>query len=322
MRPAHSQTNGRDWRQIGGSLAPVVVLVLLCLLLSLLTPRFLTSANLINVVRQSSLNAIVAAGMTLVILTGGIDLSVGSLLAVSSVFSAGTLAAGADPLAAILVGIGMGLVLGLLNGLIITVGDVAPFIVTLGMLTIARGIALVYTNGAPIMAMDTDFRFLGQGVFGFLPIPIVVLIVVYAIVYVLLNRTTFGSYIYAIGGNQEAARLSGVRVRLIKAATYAISGLLAGLTGVILTGRLGSAQPNLGSGDELDAIAAVVLGGTSLAGGRGGIIGTLVGALIIGILSNGLNLLNVNAYYQPVAKGVVILIAILVDRRVRARSAA
>jgi len=299
-----------------------VVLILICLLLSLLTPRFLTSENLINVVRQSSLNAIVAAGMTLVILTGGIDLSVGSLLAVTSVFSAGTLAAGSTPLGAILAGIGIGLVFGVANGLIITVGDVAPFIVTLGTLTIARGVALVYTNGAPIMAMDDDFRFLGRGEFGPLPVPIVILIVVYAVVYFVLNRTTFGSYVYAIGGNQEAARLSGVRVRLVKAATYAISGLLAGLTGVILTGRLGSAQPNLGSGDELDAIAAVVLGGTSLAGGRGGIIGTLVGALIIGILSNGLNLLNVNAYYQPVAKGVVILIAILIDRRVRARSVA
>lgn len=299
-----------------------MVLILICLLLSLLTPRFLTSENLINVVRQSSLNAIVAAGMTLVILTGGIDLSVGSLLAVTSVFSAGTLAAGSTPLGAILAGIGIGLVFGIANGLIITVGDVAPFIVTLGTLTIARGVALVYTNGAPIMAMDNDFRFLGRGEFGPLPVPIVILIVVYAVVYFVLNRTTFGSYVYAIGGNQEAARLSGVRVRLVKAATYAISGLLAGLTGVILTGRLGSAQPNLGSGDELDAIAAVVLGGTSLAGGRGGIIGTLVGALIIGILSNGLNLLNVNAYYQPVAKGVVILIAILIDRRVRARSVA
>lgn len=322
MLPARLRTEGWNWRRIGGSLAPIVVLALICLLLSLLTPRFLTSENLINVVRQSSLNAIVAAGMTLVILTGGIDLSVGSLLAVSSVFSAGTLAAGSSPLMAILAGIGMGLLFGVANGLIITVGDVAPFIVTLGTLTIARGIALVYTNGAPIMAMDNNFRFLGRGEFGPLPVPIVILFLVYAAVYFVLNRTTFGSYIFAIGGNQEAARLSGVRVRLIKAATYAISGLLAGLTGVILTGRLGSAQPNLGSGDELDAIAAVVLGGTSLAGGRGGIIGTLVGALIIGILANGLNLLNVNAYYQPVAKGIVILIAILVDRRVRASSAA
>jgi len=244
------------------------------------------------------------------------------MLAVTSVFSAGTLASGSSPLVAILAGIGMGLAFGIANGLLITIGDVAPFIVTLGTLTIARGIALVYTNGAPIMALDDNFRFLGRGEIGPLPVPIVILIVVYAAVYFMLNRTTFGSFVYAIGGNQEAARLSGVRVRLIKAATYAISGLLAGLTGVILTGRLGSAQPNLGSGDELDAIAAVVLGGTSLAGGRGGIIGTLVGALIIGILSNGLNLLNVNAYYQPVAKGVVILIAILVDRRFRASSAA
>ncbi len=303
-------------------MAPAVVLVLMCLALAVLAPRFLTSSNLINIVRQSSLNAIIAAGVTLVILTGGIDLSVGSLLAVASVFSAGVLAGGSPPLIAILVGIGAGLLLGLINGVIVTVGDVAPFIVTLGMLTIARGIALVYTNGAPIVAANAQFRYLGDGSLGPIPIPIIVLFIVYALGYFLLRRATFGSYVYAIGGNEEAARLSGVPIRVYKIAVYAISGLLAGLTGVILTGRLGSAQPNLGTGDELDAIAAVVLGGTSLAGGRGGLIGTLIGALIIGVLSNGLNLLNVNPYYQPVAKGVVILIAILVDRRVRATRAA
>lgn len=319
---ARFTSDSRNWRRIGQTLAPIVVLLLLCGGLSLLTDRFLTSQNLINVVRQSSLNAIVAAGMTLVILTGGIDLSVGSLLAVSSVFSAGALVSGSSPLLAITIGIVSGLIFGVINGLIITIGDVAPFIVTLGTLTIARGVALVYTNGAPILATDAEFRFLGRGDIGPLPVPIVILFLVYAIVYFLLNRTTFGSYIYAIGGNAEAARLSGVRVRFYKAVTYAISGLLTGLTGVILTGRLGSAQPNLGEGAELDAIAAVVLGGTSLTGGRGGIVGTLVGALIIGVLSNGLNLLNVNPYYQPVAKGVVILVAILIDRRVRASSAA
>lgn len=311
-----------NWRRIAQTVAPMVVLVLICTVLSLLTPRFLTEKNIINVVRQSSLNGIVAAGMTLVILTGGIDLSVGSLLAVASVFAAGALQDGHGHLTAMAFGVLIGLAFGVGNGLIITIGDVAPFIVTLGTLTIARGVALIYTNGAPILATDRDFRHIGRGDFGPLPVPIVILLIVYAIVFFLLNRTTFGSYIYAIGGNQEAARLSGVPVRLIKMLAYAISGMLAGLTGVILTARLGSAQPNLGTADELDAIAAVVLGGTSLAGGRGGIIGTLVGALIIGVLSNGLNLLNVNAYYQPVVKGCVILIAILVDRRVRATSAA
>jgi ribose transport system permease protein len=311
-----------QWRRIGQTLAPLVVLVLICTVLTLLTPRFLTEKNIINVVRQSSLNAIVAAGMTLVILTAGIDLSVGSLLAVTSVFAAGALHDGSAPLMSMAIGVGIGLAFGLINGLIITVGDVAPFIVTLGTMTIARGVALIYTNGAPILATDMDFRYIGRGDLGPLPVPIVVMLIVYAITFFLLNRTTFGGYLYAIGGNQEAARLSGVPVKVCKTIAYAVSGLLAGLTGVILTARLGSAQPNLGMGDELDAIAAVVIGGTSLAGGRGGIIGTLVGALIIGVLSNGLNLMNVNAYYQPVAKGLVILIAILVDRRVRATSAA
>jgi ribose transport system permease protein len=321
-RQEQFKTSSLQWRRVAQTLAPIVVLVLICAALSLLTPRFLTQKNIINVVRQSSLNGIVAAGMTLVILTGGIDLSVGSLLAVTSVFAAGALHDGYSPVAASLAGVVIGLGFGLGSGLVITIGDVAPFIVTLGTLTIARGVALIYTNGAPILATDVDFRYIGRGDLGPIPVPIVILLIVYAIVYVLLNRTTFGGYIYAIGGNQEAARLSGVPVRLIKTIAYAISGLLAGLTGVILTARLGSAQPNLGTGDELDAIAAVVLGGTSLAGGRGGIFGTLVGALIIGVLSNGLNLMNVNAYYQPVAKGLVILIAILVDRRVRTTSAA
>lgn len=321
-RQARSRSGRVQWRRVAQTLAPIVVLFLICATLTALTPRFLTEKNIINVVRQSSLNGIVAAGMTLVILTGGIDLSVGSLLAVTSVFAAGALDAGHSPTTAMAVGVLIGLAFGLGNGLIITIGDVAPFIVTLGTMTIARGIALIYTNGSPILAMDRDFRYIGRGDWGPLPVPIVIMLIVYAVTFFVLNRTMLGGYIYAIGGNQEAARLSGVPVRLCKATAYAISGLLAGLTGVILTARLGSAQPNLGTADELDAIAAVVIGGTSLAGGRGGIMGTLVGALIIGVLSNGLNLMNVNAYYQPVAKGLVILIAILVDRRVRATSAA
>lgn len=322
MHQAQHEHKTLNWRRLAQSIAPVVVLFLICATLSLLTPRFLTEKNIINVIRQSSLNGIVAAGMTLVILTGGIDLSVGSLLAVTSVFAAGALHDGYDPYTAMAIGVVIGLGFGLANGLIITIGDVAPFIVTLGTMTIARGVALIYTNGAPILATDKEFRYIGRGEWQSIPVPIVILLIVYAIVFWLLNRTTLGGYIYAIGGNQEGARLSGVPVRLCKIIAYAISGLLAGLTGVILTARLGSAQPNLGTGDELDAIAAVVIGGTSLAGGRGGIIGTLVGALIIGVLSNGLNLMNVNAYYQPVAKGLVILVAILVDRRVRATSSA
>lgn len=285
--------------------------------LAFLSDSFLTASNILNIARQVSINAIVAAGMTFVILTFGIDLSVGSLLAFSGAIMAGLLSAGHPLLLGIGAGLLVGALLGLVNGLIITKGGVQPFIATLGMLTIARGMTLVYTDGRPITGLPDAFVWLGAGEIARIPVPVVIMAAVFAASYVILTQTVLGRYVYAIGGNEEAARLSGVNVTFYKTAAYVISGVLSALSAVILTARLNSAQPTAGSGYELDAIAAVVLGGTTLAGGEGGILGTLLGAFIIGVLNNGLNLLNVSAFYQQVVKGVVILLAVLLDRRLR-----
>ena len=291
--------------------------ILLMVVLAFLSDSFLTVNNLLNIARQVSINAIIAAGMTFVILTFGIDLSVGSVLAFSGAIIAGLLSRG-HPL---VVGIGAGLLvgglIGLVNGLIITKGGVQPFIATLGMLTIARGATLVYTDGRPITGLPDAFVWLGAGEIARIPVPVVIMTFVFAASYVVLTQTVLGRYIYAIGGNEEATRLSGVNVAFYKTLAYVISGALSALSAVILTARLNSAQPTAGMGYELDAIAAVVLGGTTLAGGEGGIAGTLLGALIIGVLNNGLNLLNVSSFYQQVVKGVVILLAVLLDRRLR-----
>lgn len=295
----------------------LIAFVLLMVVLTFLSDSFLTVSNLLNIARQVSINAVIAAGMTFVILTGGIDLSVGSVLAFSGAIIAGLLSSG-QPL---LIGIGGGLLLGgllgLVNGLVITRGGVQPFIATLGMLTIARGGTLVYTEGRPVTGLPDTFVWLGAGEVARIPVPVIIMALVFGGAYVILTQTVLGRYIYAIGGNEEAARLSGVNITLYKTLAYVISGALSALSGVILTARLNSAQPTAGLGFELDAIAAVVLGGTTLAGGEGSIGGTLLGAFIIGVLNNGLNLLNVSSFYQQVVKGAVILLAVLLDRRLR-----
>jgi len=299
-------------------LRPVIGLVILAVAISLLSPRFLTTGNIINVLRQTSINAVIATGMTFVILTGGIDLSVGSILAYAGVIMAALLATQLPLLASIALVLLLGAAIGVLTGLVITKGKVQPFIATFVSMTVVRGATLVFTDGKP-MSADVGpaeaFAFLGQG-YGFgIPVPIFLMAAVLALAYYVLRHTRFGRYIYALGGNEDAARLSGLRTGLIKTAVYAVSGLLAALAGIILTSRLSSAQPTAGVGYELDAIAAVVVGGTSLSGGSGRILGTLVGALIIGILNNALNLMNVSSYYQMIAKGVIILIAVLLDRK-------
>jgi ribose/xylose/arabinose/galactoside ABC-type transport system permease subunit len=296
-------------------LGPLVGLLLLCIVLAMLSDRFLTVNNLLNVTRQVSINAIISAGMTLVILTGGIDLSVGSILALTGSITAGLLYGGQAIITAMLIGMAVGLVLGVFNGLLITRGNIPPFIATLGTLTVARGFTLVYTEGRPITGMTETFRFLGGGYLGGIPVPVIIMALIFAAVYIMLKKTRLGRYIYAIGGNEEAARLSGINTKRILISVYALSGLLAGFSGIIMASRLNSAQPTAGAGFELDAIAAVVLGGTSLSGGVGTIGGTLIGALIIGILDNGLNLLNVSSFYQQVAKGIVILLAVFLDKK-------
>lgn len=298
-------------------LRSVIGLAGLALVLSLLSPDFLTLSNFTNILRQTSLNAIIAVGMTFVILTAGIDLSVGSIFAFCSAITAGMLAGGSNVWLAIGAGLGLGAVLGAGNGVLITRGNVPPFISTLAMMTVLRGATMVYTNGQPITGLGDAFYYVGGGYVGIFPVPVILTFVVFGLGYLLLSQYQLGRYIYALGSNEEAARLSGINTHGVKVAAYAISGFLAALSGIIIASRLNSAQPTAGQGAELDAIAAVVLGGTSLSGGQGNVLGTLIGALIIGLLNNGLNLLNVSPFYQLIAKGAVILIAILLDQKER-----
>lgn len=301
------------WKQLGS----VIGLVLIIIIVSALSSDFLTINNLLNVLRQVSINALIAFGMTFVILTGGIDLSVGSMLALSSAVVAQLMAKGIGFYPALLVGIVAGTIMGAFNGLMITKGKVAPFIATLATLTIFRGFTLVFTNGSPITGMGNDlsFQLFGKGYLFGIPIPVVTMLIVFLILLFVLKKTVFGRQTYAIGGNEEASILAGIKVNRIKVVIYSISGALSALAGIILISRLNSADPNAGTSYELDAIAAVVLGGTSLSGGKGSIWGTLIGALIIGVLNNGLNLLNVSPFYQLVVKGFVILLAVLLDRK-------
>lgn len=298
-------------------LGPFAGLLLITIILSIVSPNFMTVDNILNVLRQVSINALIAFGMTFVILTGGIDLSVGSILALASAVTAGMLASGMDPILAILIGLLAGSVMGAINGFIITKGKVSPFIATLATMTVFRGLTLVYTDGRPITGLSNSelFVLMGKGYVGWIPVPVIWTIVAYFILYFILKKTTFGRRVYAIGGNEEAAILSGIRTDRVKIWIYSMTGLLSALAGIILSSRLNSAQPTAGASYELDAIAAVVLGGTSLSGGRGWIFGTLVGALIIGVLNNGLNIMNVSSFYQQVVKGGVILLAVLLDRK-------
>lgn len=298
-------------------IAPFIGLILIIVIITILNPGFLSLSNLMNVLRQVSINALIAFGMTFVILTGGIDLSVGATLALTGAVSAGMMASGVDPIFAMLLGLLLGAVLGTINGIIIAKGKVAPFIATLATMTIYRGLTLVYTDGRPISGLGDSltFQMLGKGYFLGIPVPVVTMIISFGILYFILKKTTFGRRVYAVGGNEEASILSGINADRIKIYVYSLLGLLAALASLILTSRLNSAQPTAGEMFELDAIAAVVLGGTSLTGGRGWIVGTLIGALIIGVLNNGLNLIGVPSFFQQVVKGAVILLAVLLDRK-------
>ena len=298
-------------------LTTVIALVILMAVITIINSNFLTANNLLNLLLQVTSNALIAFGMTFVILTGGIDLSVGSILALSSALTAGLLGSGMPVTLAILISLILGCILGMINGLLISYGKLAPFIVTLATMTIFRGATLVYTNGNPITKGLSDtflFQFLGQGYIVGIPFPVIIMFIVFIVLYVLLHKTAFGKSVYAIGGNEKAAYISGVKLNKVKIIIYSISGIMASISGLIITSRLSSAQPTAGASYEMDAIAAVVLGGTSLSGGKGRILGTLIGALIIGVLNNGLNIIGVSAFWQQVVKGVVILIAVLIDR--------
>lgn len=310
-------------KEIFNKVRPLIGLIIFSVIISILSPRFLTTANLVNVFRQTSINAIIAAGMTFVILTSGIDLSVGSILGFSGAIAAKMLSSGMNIGLALLVAIVIGALAGMLNGIIITKGKVQPFIGTLAIMILLRGITMVFTDGRPIPVPSANvspiFRWIGTGSIGPIPVPVIIMFLVFGICYYILNHTKFGRHLYAVGGNEEASLLSGVNTAKIKILAYTTSGILAAIAGIIVTSRLSSAQPTSGEGYELDAIAAVVLGGTSLVGGQGTIIGTIIGALIIGILNNALNLMDVQSYYQMIAKAIVILIAVLLDKKEKAK---
>lgn len=289
----------------------------LCIFFSIASQEFLSMNNLSNIIRQVSINGILAVGMTFVILTGGIDLSVGSVMALTGTIMAGMMINyGMPPIAAVLIGMVLGAVIGFINGAFTAYAKIPGIIVTLAMMEMARGAALLYTGGYPLSGLPSSYSFIGQGyLFGVIPMPAVIMIIVFIIAYIILNHLPLGRYIYAIGGNEEAVRLSGVKVKKIKALVYVFSGITASIAGVIMTSRLSSGQPMAGEGYELDAIAAAVLGGIAISGGRGHIFGTLLGALLLGVLSNGLNLLGVSPYVQRVLKGAIIIGAIYYSSR-------
>jgi|BarGraNGADG00312_2_1021985.scaffolds.fasta_scaffold02552_3 ribose transport system permease protein len=297
------------WDRVG----ILLVLVLLVLLMTVAAPSFASFGNAMNVLRAISINAILAAGMTLVILTAGIDLSVGSILAVAGCTGVLLHVAGMPVYVAVIGGVLAGALAGAINGGFSAWLAMPPFIVTLGAMTYLRGVAYTSTGGLPVIADDLSYGGLGNAYISVVPTPVVVMLIVYAAIWFLLERTTFGRHVYAVGGNPEAARLAGINVKRVLVWVYTISGATAGLGGIIFSARVMSAQPNGGQGYELDAIAAVILGGTALAGGRGKIVGTLIGALIIGVLSNGLVLMNVQYFTQLIVKGVVIILAVALD---------
>jgi ribose transport system permease protein len=295
-----------------GSLAVLGVMVVI---MTFLSERFLTLANLYNISRQISVNSIVAAGMTFVILSAGIDLSVGSVVALSGIVIAYLIQmAGVPVFLAVLAGMALAVLLGLNNGVITAKAQIPFFIVTLATMVIARGLCYIITGGFPISQLGEGFQQIGRGYLGPMPIPALIMVMVYILAYTILQHMPFGRHVYAIGGNETAASLAGINVDRTKIAIYGICGACSGIASLILTSRMNSGDPNMGTGLELDAIAAVVIGGTSISGGQGWIWGTFIGAYIIGILNNGLNMLNISAYYQMALKGLVILLAVWLQK--------
>ena len=313
------EKNGPSLRERIVEQKTLIALVVMIVVVSFLSPNFFTTGNILNILRQTAVNAIIAVGMTLVILTAGIDLSVGSVLALCGAVGASLIAREIPVFVAVAAALGAGAMLGAASGVIIAKGRVQAFIATLVSMTMVRGLTLVYTDGRPISTGFTDtadaFSLIGTGYLLGIPVPIWIMAATFLAAWYLLGHTRLGRYIYALGGNEAATRLSGIDVDRVKIYVYAIAGFLSALAGLIVTSRLSSAQPTAGAGYELDAIAAVVLGGTSLMGGRGSVLGTLLGALIIGFLNNALNLLDVSSYYQMIAKATVILLAVLVDTK-------
>lgn len=325
---AENMDKHRGWESLNLFLNKYgIVLILLAMLVafSLLSEGFFTARNIFNIIRQISFMGLIAIGVTMVILTGGIDLGSGSVLALAAVLatslaqlpeSATLKYAGLSvPIGVpVLVALLIGALTGWVNGALIARFRIPPFIATLGMMTVARGFALIYSN-KPLSQLTPEYNFIGQGAIAGVPFPVIVLLVVAVLTHIMLNNTRFGRYIYALGGNEQAARISGVNIDRVKIGVYTLAGLLSGLAGLVVSSRVGSGQPGQGVGIELDAIAAAVIGGTSLSGGIGTIWGTIVGALIIGVLDNGLILLNVDQYWITIVKGTIIVVAVIIDQR-------
>lgn len=294
----------------------IFIVIGLGIILSVISRNFLTATNLLNVLRQISINGILAIGMTVVCLTGGIDLSVGSIVAFSGIIAAGLLRDKNYPIVlVVLIAIAVGGLLGLYNGYFVAYWKAAPFVVTLSMMTIARGMTYVYSQGRPISNLPTEFLAIGKGSIAGIPVPTIILILVFALSSIMLAKLKFGRYVYAVGGNENAAMVSGINVKRIKMLVYVLSGIACGIAAIILTARVSAGLPTAGESYELDAIAATVIGGTSLSGGKGRMWGTIVGAILLGIVNNGLDLMNVSSFYQQIVKGFIILGAILIDSK-------
>ncbi|MDR1179389.1 MAG: ABC transporter permease [Spirochaetales bacterium] len=298
---------------VQGNLGILIALFVLCAIVAFISPVFLSAGNFLNVLRQVSLNASLAIGMMMVILLGGIDLSVGAVVGLSGTLSVGLIDSGAGVIPAVLIAACCGIFIGFINGCIISFLNMAPFIVTMSTMNIARGLAFIYTGGLPIRSTDRVFSIIGAGKTGPIPNPVIYMMAIIIIVSILLGRSKFGLRVYALGGNREAAKFSGINVRLIEIIVYTISGFLSGFAGIVLASRMYSGQPGVASGAELDAIAACVVGGVSMSGGLGKISGVVIGVLIVGVISNGLNLMNINSFWQSVLKGCIVLIAVYID---------
>ena len=315
------ETNLRSFTSRFGmrDMGTLIGLVILCVVFASMTDVFMTERNLVNILQQSSINACIAIGMTLVIISGGIDLSVGPVAAIAAIFSATMLVSGYPIILCVVVALAIGAACGALNGVLIAYFGLQPFIVTLGTLSIFRALALLYTGGNPVLSVPAGFRTLFASQIWIFPVPVIIVAILGVVASIVLAKTPIGEYILAVGGNEEAARISGVPIARTKIATYMISGVLAALAAIILVARLGAAEPTLGNLWELEAIAAAAIGGASLMGGKGSIIGTILGAIVLGAMRNGLTLLNVQAFYQLLATGIIIIMAMLVDRLTRGK---
>ena len=306
--------NAAAVKKIFSAYSLYILLLVLIIVVSVLNTNFLSAQNIKNIFQQVSINGILAVGMTFVIITGGIDLSVGSLLGFSGVIAASLVSGGGNPLLAVLAGIAAGLVFGVVNGVLVSYAKIVPFIVTLGMLSIARGFTNVYTHGSPIIKLNKAFTALGQSSFLGIGLPVWIFVCMLLVGYVLLHTTKLGRYTLAVGGNESAAKTSGINTAKIKMFAYTFTGFCCGLAGILMTAKTNAGAPNAGTGYELDAIAAAIIGGTSPSGGKGSIFGTLLGVLIFGIIQNASDILNVSSYIQQVIKGLIIIGAVWADK--------